>query len=759
MLVAVVALSNAAEAAENYLWRPVAIGAGGFITGYSVDRSGATRVGRSDVYGAYLWRPEENRWAQLVNTSSMPKEVHRQNSANEGVFEIVVAPSNPDRIYMALKGAVYRSDNRGGGFVKTSLPGAAPSFDPNSEYRNYGPFIAVDPANPDMVFFGTPADGLFRSENAGADWTRVASVPVGTDRRSDQGRQSPGVIIWFESLRGMPTGRTWAMSPGNGLFVSSDAGKTFKPLPGNVQSRPSTLKQGDFAPDGSFFGVDPESRSVWRYRDGGWTNLTEKSTVLGFRGRRFSAVAVNPNNSQVLVFDEGGVPFRSNDGGESWFPLLHRAVISKGDPPYLRVNDTSYWAMSRVQFDPVVADRLWVAAGTGVYYADTRASAFQITWNSRLRGIEELVANDVVKPAGQAPLFAGWDYGVHRKVDLDAYSTTFGPKERVLISAQQLGWSASNPSMLVTNASDARTNCCSEDGDSVLAGYSLDAGKTWAKFAQLPHPPGTKPDDPWRMSFGAIAVSSGGIDNIIWAPTFHRSPFFTKDRGVSWTRISLPGEVLPFTGSHAALHYNRKTMVADRVEPGVFYYVHSGDGGSPRLKGLWVTRNGGSDWRKVFDDEIAPSSELSAKLRAVPGHAGHLFFTSGVYGIDDTRLRRSVDAGSTWSVVGKVDQVDDIGFGKAKAGSSYPTIFISGRVGGVYGIWRSTDAAARWSRIATFPIGSLDQVTVVEGDLDVFGRVYIGHQGSGWSYGNPSDCVPATYQFPAAAECSRTQSF
>jgi hypothetical protein len=37
---------------------------------------------------------------------------------NEGVYEVAVAPSDPDRIYMAVHGGVYRSSDRGRSFVR-----------------------------------------------------------------------------------------------------------------------------------------------------------------------------------------------------------------------------------------------------------------------------------------------------------------------------------------------------------------------------------------------------------------------------------------------------------------------------------------------------------------------------------------------------------------------------------------------------------------------------------------------------------------
>jgi photosystem II stability/assembly factor-like uncharacterized protein len=758
VMLAVCGPAGSAETAApptGYRWKPVAVGAGGFITGFSADRSGTTRVVRADVYGAYLWLPKEERWAQLVTSSTLPADMQLQNAANDGVYEIIVAPSNPDRLYMAFKGSVFRSDNRGASFRRTASVGEGPlDFDANSEYRNYGPFMAASPDDPDLLFLGTPSRGLWRSRDGGASWQRVASVPESKVPGQPPGGADAGALIWFEPRRSAGGRKVWVMSPGHGVYVSADDGTRFTPLPNASSVAPKMLKQGDFAPDGAFFGVDPASRSAWRYQAGAWTDLTATTDLPQ---RRFAAVAVDPKTSRIYAFDEGGKPFVSVNGGGSWWRLLHRSQVGAGDPPWLHVSDQSYFALGRVQFDPLVPGRLWAGTGTGVYYADLPTLPSMVTWTSKTRGIEELVANDVVKPPGQSAVFAAWDFGIHVKKDLDSFSTTYGPKERVLIAAQQVAWSPSNPAFLATNASDTRMNCCSEDGDAVLAGYSLDNGHSWRKFESLPQPPGTRGDDPWRMSFGTLAVSAGDIDNIVWEPTFNRAPYYTKDRGATWARVVLAGEQLPFTGSHAALHYHRKTLAADRVQAGVFYLVHSGDGANAPLAGLWVTRDGGARWTRVFRGEIAGHSQNSAKLRAVPGHAGHLFFTAGVYGPFDTTLRRSVDGGESWTEVEGVDQVDDIAFGKSANGASYPAIYLSGRVNGSYGIWRSDDEAKGWRRIGRFAVGSLDQVTVMEGDPDVFGRVYLGYKGSGWAYGEPAACAPAAYRFPAKEECAAIQ--
>lgn len=725
---------------ERYLWRPVAIGAGGFITGISFDDRGITRVARTDVHGAYIWRPENDRWELLVTAASMPEEDRRQDGMNEGVYEIVVAPSDPDRLYMAVKGRVYHSSDRGAHWQRGEDAAPFPvTLSPNGPFRFHGPFLAVDPANPDLVLFATPENGVWRTGDGGLHWTQASGLPAGADLRPAPGVQTSGASLWFErAAGGRATGRIWAAVPGRGVFVSADHGGQFMPL-ATSETGPLTIRRGVFAPDGTFFGVDDEGKALWRYRRGHWDNLNDLSD-LG--PRPYAAIAANPRDGTLYLFDEGGRAWRSTNGGDSWWRVLRKVSVGKGDPPWLRVADAGYFATGMAAFDPAVADRLWIAAGTGVFRAQAPAVAISIDIESDTRGIEELVANDVVQPTGQSPLFAAWDFGIHVKDDLNSFSTSYGPRERVLIAAQQLAWSKANPAEIVTNASDTRMGCCSEDGQSVLAGYSLDGGRTWDRFGSLPTPPGTQPGDPWRMSFGMIAVAADDSANIVWAPSFNRSPFYTKDRGKSWSRVVLPGEHLPNTGSHSAYHFQRKTLAADRVLPGVFYMVHSGDGANSRLRGLWRTKDGGAHWEKMFSGEIAPMSQFAAKLRAVPGKGGHLFFTSGVANGDDTRLRRSDDGGRSWTALDDVNHVDDIAFGKAPKGSDDATIFISGRVKGDYGIWRSVDDAKSWHRIAGFPLGRLDQVTVLGADPDVFGRVYIGYMGSGWLYGEPAPCDP-----------------
>jgi len=744
------ALANAQGpvANETYSWKRVAIGGGGFIVGMAMDPAGKTFVVRTDVYGAYIWNAKDNRWHQLATAAAMPPEARVQDGIAQGAYEIAVAPSMPDRIFLAIKGTVYRSDDRGAHFVAASSGPFPLAWDANSEWRFAGPFMVVDPGNPDVVLLGTPGNGLLRSTDAGRSWQRVASVPTNRDRAPEAGVQSPGTPIWFEPGRdGKPTGRVFAFAQGVGMYVSSDHGATFSPLAAQGV-HPTMVNRGAFARNGTFFAADPEAKAVWAYADGRWRNLVQDGVLNALV---YGSIAADPRSDRVLALDQGGNGYLSPDGGKTWSNVTHSASVGEGDPPWLKVADNPFFATGSVMFDPARPDRLWVAHGVGVFHADVTGGDTHLAWVSQARGIEELVANDVVQTKGHAPLFAAWDFGIHIKHDLNAYSTRFAPN-RGFIAAQQLDWTPADPSFVVTNASDTRP-CCSEDGNAVMAGYSTDGGNSWTKFASLPTPPGAKSDNPWRMAFGTIAVSASDPDNIVWEPAQNRAPFFTKDRGKTWEQVMLPGAVGDAYGSFQNNWFQRKTLTADKTTGGTFYLVHSGEQPNAALAGLWRSADGGATWERVFSGEIAPNSAMAAKLRSVPGKAGHLFFTSGVAG-GVTPLRRSTDGGASWMDVADVSRVDDIGFGKAAAGASYPAIYISGQVRGVYGVWRSIDEARSWQKLVDFPVGTLDQVTVIAADPDVFGRVYLGYKGSGWIWGEPAPCRAAPYASFAISQCS-----
>jgi photosystem II stability/assembly factor-like uncharacterized protein len=719
------AAAQASQLAAGYRWQPVAVGGGGFIMSQDISANGRTRVIRTDTYGAYRW--ENDRWVPLITAKSMPAEDVAPEASTGGIEELVAAPSSPRRLYMHFKGWVYRSDDTGRNWRKT--PFTRVSTDGVFDYRQSGPRMAVDPANPDIVLFGSVLDGLWRTRDGGRTWARNDGVPPGADQRGDvDGIQGAGVLVWYDKSAapvGGKTQRALALSYGRGFYVTRDGGNTWKPLPANGGS-PSRVQHGGFSRDGTFYCAGPDG--VWRWRDGKWTDVSPQPSD-------WVSVAVDPAQSRrLLAFNGGGAPYRSLDSGATWTPLPLNVVTGKRDVPWLSWIDNSYFTTAQVIFDPVRADRLWVAGGAGVYRADLPDTANQLTWVTQSRGIEQLVANDVVSPPGGRPVLAGWDFGLRVSEDVNEFPATHGPFRR-FNSVWQVDWTPADPSFMVAVTSDHRF-CCAEDGGAVQTGWSGDGGRSWTVFPSFPKPPDTDLNDPWAYSFGSIAVSANDPNNIVWLGSSNKAPFYTLDRGVTWKRIVLPGEPATDPGSHFAYFLKRKNMAADRVLPNTFYYLHSGAEGAD-IAGLWRSTDAGRNWVRRFAGNVAPYDVFNATLKAVPGQAGHLFLTTGALDGVDSEFRRSVDGGRSWTFVPGMTRVYTFGYGKAAPGQAYPAVYAAGKYNGAYGLWRSTDNAATWQSIGTWPGGSLDEIAAMDGDKDVFGRVYIGLGGSGWAVGEP----------------------
>ncbi len=731
---------------EHYGWRPVAIGGGGFITGQAIDPHGKTHVARTDVAGAYLWNADRDQWMQLATAATLPAPERDSDWVWGGVYEIAVAPSRPERLYMAMQKAVFRSDDRGQHFVRAWPQGVPLDLDANGPYRITGPFLAVSPRDPDLVLLSTQSDGVWRSEDGGVSWARLADIPAAPPETAAKTKGRPD-LVWFT-----PDGsRAWIMAQGIGMVVSTDpAARTFAPLTKDGPS-PQLLRRGGFDRHGVFRGADQEGHAVWQADGGRWTRYP---VVSNGQEREVAAVVADPRDDGLYAFSPYGSVFRSGDNGASWWPVPTRiGGAPASEPSWLSaLSFNNKLIVADVIPDPVVPGRLWASAGVGPFRADPPPGKLWLTWSSQARGIEELVATGVAHPPGGIPLFTAWDFGIHARADLDRFSTTWGPRPRVLIAAQDLAWSAGHPEALVTNATDTR-ECCFEDGETVLAGYSRDGGASWHRFPTLPVPPGTKPDDPKAMSYGTIAVSSGDPDNIIWEPAFDRSPFYTLDNGKSWQRVVLPGEVLPFTGSYERYPYVRRTLAADPVVPGRFLLFHSGLGANAALKGLWRTDDGGRHWTRIMAGDIAPANGYSAKLRAMPGVRDRWFFTNGQRGPGNNGLRHSRDGGMTWQTLDPVEQATDIAFGKAAAGHATPTIYIAGKISGRTGLWRSINDGATWQMIGERPLGRLTDLVAIGADPDHFGRVYVAYAGSGWLYGEPTPCRPVPIGRDTVSEC------
>lgn len=678
------------------------VGAGGFITGIDIASDG-TMVARTDTYGAYIWNGSS--WTQLVTSFSMPET----SFYKYGVYEIRIASSNSDIFYMTMSDGIYKTVDRGATWTKTSFP--IQNLDPNSDNRMSGQKLAIDPSNPNVVFAGTQKDGLWVTRDGGTSWQKIAAVPQGTNTAdpSMTGISIQGNVVYVGTA-------------GSGVYASNDSGLTWKAIGG-----PGTIASAAISPDGSYYATGRLDGTLWKYSGGTWTKLVSDSN------NGIHSVAVDPFDPlHVIIATPGGTLQESKDGGATWSGWSwYSKLESSADVPWLE-NTSKYMGSGGIVFDPLVAGKLWQAAGVGVWQTDIPSKMVwtdTVVWNSRSMGIEQLVANDIIAPAGGDLVLGSWDRAFISMPDPDTYATGYSGGDF------SMGWSldyaSSNPNFLV-----GLSDWWGKDN----SGYSTDGGKTWQKFAGLPS---------WAMNTIGGSIAASTPTNFVWAPSGNQPPAYTLDGGATWTNVSLPG-VSSWNALHFAYYLSRTTISADRVQPNTFYLYDA-------ASGVYRTTDGGVNWSKVLSGQISNFSQWNAKIEAVPGSSGELYFTSGPLGSgalnapDGEPFMRSTDGGATWKALEGVKAIT-FGYGAAATSGGPATVYIVGHVNGDYGIFYSTDSAKTWTKIGDRPMSSLDAIQTISGDMDQFGLVYVGFAGSGYAYidfGSSAPVAPTPSPAPA----------
>lgn len=160
-----------------YGWRQIRIGNGGLIIQGDAHSDG-TKVVTTDSFGGYVWDATANQWQQLLNASRMPNGT--TNQIGDGFGAIVIDPSNSSNIYLQWQGNVYQSSNKGATITYSGdWPNQTTNFIPDSNVvpaKSWNPYMAVDPANSNIVYSSTASQGLFRTTNGGTNWTVVTGV-------------------------------------------------------------------------------------------------------------------------------------------------------------------------------------------------------------------------------------------------------------------------------------------------------------------------------------------------------------------------------------------------------------------------------------------------------------------------------------------------------------------------------------------------------------------------------------------------------
>jgi photosystem II stability/assembly factor-like uncharacterized protein len=251
--------------------------------------------------------------------------------------------------------------------------------------------------------------------------------------------------------------------------------------------------------------------------------------------------------------------------------------------------------------------------------------------------------------------------------------------------------------------------------------YATDSGVTWNQFKSVPPTASTTGDH------SKVAVTADGA-NIIWSVA-GEVPYYSTDHGTTWKATNLPR---PAAAYNAGYH-----VAADRKNPlKVYAYDHGSDFWNPPGSGRFYYSTDGGHTFTASAQTLAPFSFSNTDLAVNSCAEGDLWLA------DANNLWHSTDSGVTWRKLGgtQVGTGNTLQHGAMKValgvpaeGSSYSAaVYFVGRLltngDHVYGVYRSDDGGAQWTRIDD-DAHRYGGVGAIVADTKVYGRAFLAGRG------------------------------
>lgn len=363
-----------------------------------------------------------------------------------------------------------------------------PSSDPNDpmrmlQYRTIGPFrggrsvaVAGVPSQPNVYYFGATGGGVWKTTDAGVNWTPVSDkfFKTGSVGSIDVSISDPNVVyvgMGESAVRGN-------VSHGDGVYKSVDAGKSWKHVGlgdsrqiGRVRVHPKNPDIVYVAAMGHLWGPNRE-RGVFRSKDGGktWQNILFRSDKAG--AFDLSWDPANPNLMfatfwhlqrtpySLISGGEGSSVYRSEDGGDTWTDISK----NRGMP-------TGVLGKIGIAVSPVNPSRVFAmieAKDGGLYRSDDGGESWQRVSESPAIRQRPWYYHRVYADTQNADVVYVLNVGFHKSIDGGRTFSTIG----VPHSDNHDLWIAPDNGQRMINSNDGGAN------------VSNDGGRTWTEQDQ-----------------------------------------------------------------------------------------------------------------------------------------------------------------------------------------------------------------------------------------------------------------------------------
>ncbi len=522
------------------------------------------------------------------------------------------------------------------------------SFYNSYSWRNIGPDrggrslgSAGSPSRPNEYYFGATGGGLWKTVDGGNEWFpvtdgQISSSSIGAVAVSES---NPDVVY----IGGGETQLRGSITQGDGVYKSSDAGKTWKHLGlketqaiSRIRIHPENADLVYVAALGHPYGEN-EERGVFRSKDGGetWEKVLFVSDKAGA-----ADLIIDRTNPNVLYASTwqvyrkawkmwGGGPdsklFKSTDGGDTWKELTTNPGMPAG--PIGKIG---------VTVSPANPNRVWAiveANEGGVFRSDDGGATWEkVNDERKLRQRAFYYSRIYADPKDENTVYG---------LNVDFWKSTDGGKtfdieiEVPHGDNHDLWIDPNNPLRMIS----------SNDGGGIV---SINGGKSWTEedypTSQFYHVMATS-DVPYHVA-GAqqdnttLAMPSEGWDHMLARGANHGWQYAVGGGESGWITQSPTDPDVFYAGSQGALltRYNRKTGQIRDIQ--VYPRFFSGEPASalperwqwtfpimfspidPSImyttsQHVWKTTNDGQTWEKISPDLTYADPETLGKTGGV----------------------------------------------------------------------------------------------------------------------------------------------
>ncbi|TSA19228.1 MAG: hypothetical protein D4R74_00005, partial [Betaproteobacteria bacterium] len=639
----VCAALTAAPLVQAQMWEPTGGPAQGGIVRSSVVPSSGSGDYWAAIYGAGVFKSSDGGNTWVPNNGTAPNQLNHRR-----VYTMVVASVGnnvvtPYRSYVGtLAGGVYKTEDAGAnwGQVNTGL---------GCTYVRALNLVTGSSSATDIVLAGTGCranSGIYRSADGGASWSATSGIV------------SPDVTVNSISTVAPSTNTAINLrfaATSDGVYKSTDLGVTWTLSNGtgsNVISGPNGPNAYNVAStydgtNGVTLVVSVEGGGLFRSTDQGanWTSVLAKPPIAG--------VSTDFDKNFYAGIDGEGV-WRSSDRGVTWTQFVSNAAL-----PAVRNMGRNNSVTNSPSF---IANTL-----AGMY----RSNDSGATWSKMSAGLPDgysiNVQADQRNTSGD--VYAAGADGVY--VCAGALSATNnGNCSWVKVGSPNLGNMGSGGHVSVSPAGIFATT-------SHLGVFKLnETSKVWVAMNN---------GLPSMVGQGGQLRGDPNSINGLWLGLQDRGVYYSADAGASW--VAKNGSTL--TG--AAMGVRHMAVTPSMV-------LLSTDAG------LFKSTDNGANWSKLAFPPMStttPPYALPADHIAIDGTTGTIY--AAVYqtnalgiGYPGSGVWKSTDGGATWtqSLAGR--NVHEIRVARnGSAMTLYAGIWEPSPNGGA---WQSTDDAATWTQ-------------------------------------------------------------